>query len=200
MLAKQWKLVACACDAASCVSCRASESYAHQSVVDGARRKRAAVEAEDYDAAKELKRDIERMRLSTDGRPAPSRASPPLPGHGSRSPAARVDHHAEVCHLLPSMPSRRRHSICQGLAVQPGLGPMMNMSASQCSMLHDKGCVEADLALRIPARVQGDATQSGTDRSHRRSSVAGSQDSQHQATRNHVEADASPAGVHSTSP
>ncbi|CAL5219862.1 g1780 [Coccomyxa viridis] len=102
-------------------------------------RKRAAVDAEDYDAAKELKRDIERIRLSTDGRPAASRASPPLSGHGSRSPAAHPEHHAE-----------------------------------------------------------GDATQSGTDRPNRRSSVAGSVDSQQQSPGNHVEADASPAGRRST--
>ena len=59
------------------------------------------MEAEDYDAAKELKRDIERIRLSTDGRPAPSRASPPLPGHGSRSPAAHPEHRAEACLIPP---------------------------------------------------------------------------------------------------
>ena len=60
-------------------------------------RKREAVEAEDYDAAKELKRDIERIRLSSDVRPAASRASPYLPGRGSRSPAAHLEHNAQAC-------------------------------------------------------------------------------------------------------
>ncbi len=94
------------------------------------------MEAEDYDAAKELKRDIERIRLSTDGRPAPSRASPPLPGHGSRSPAAHPEHRAEACLIPPIDASEAPSQLMLGFGMQPGMGPMMKMWGLQCSILH----------------------------------------------------------------
>ena len=68
------------------------------------------MEAEDYDAAKQLKQNIDSMRLSTDVRPLPGRPSPPLSGRGNASAAAlRSPVHGWP---LADSPSYSYHSTC----------------------------------------------------------------------------------------
>ena len=56
--------------------------------------------------------------------------------------------------------------------------------------------VEALTMRNLPYLQEGE-TLSGTDRSHRRSSMAGSVDSQQRSPTNHVDPEASPAGMQS---
>lgn len=94
------------------------------------RRKKAAVEAEDYDTAKALKQDIERLRLAGEAQPSARGGGPPAAGqpngHMSGPNGQRSNGHAQVQpHISPVRVQRLTQQLCcMALSVWQVAGPL----------------------------------------------------------------------------
>ena len=152
-------------------------------------RKRAAVEEEDYDVAKQLKQDIDRLRLSADVRPRSSRTSPPLPGRGREPFAHSAGPHA----LVSSAPSHLTHPEAEGqLASEAAAHVVIPRHLASCGHCCT-AAVLAGMAVQQALHLSQDtATASGTDGPRR--STADSPVMPQRSPSHHTEVDASPAG------
>ena len=166
------------------------------------------MEAEDYDAAKQLKRDIDRMRLSGDVKPAAAaRApSPPLPGRGVmrlgapgtefpmrvRSPLAPWQMPASrdiiPCSWLPSSP------LCNAIR-HPHEHFEISCSPNRLPVQHAYPCSGDCSCFRLVCK-QDCSAASQSAKQHRRSSAAESVDPQQRSPSHHLDAEASPTGSH----
>ena len=142
--------------------------------------------------AKQLKQDIDRLRLSADVRPRSSRASPPLPGRGHEPAAHSAGIPAPVssapsCLILPeaeeySGSEANAHAVMKPRVIQPDVH-----AAAQLLCMWEWLCVQQ--ALRLS---QDHATVSGTNGSRR--STADSPVMPQSSPSHHTDMDASPAG------